>query len=204
MRYPEGLHIIRGSQKYIGAQDKDLMLPYTLEATNRALIEGERNLVLNLADQYVREREENYIYRLYGKINVLTDNTISGCSYDSLFVSNNLFYDPIVESGATVACGYPSNEFFNFITYTALTSAHNYEELKAKKDNWIIYESYIKDTKSDQPMEYTIGEKDTNGAYTYDGVSFESGDGIPFHVENVKIQGKGAVKFTCPMEHGLK
>ena len=203
MRYPEGLHIVRGSQKYIGSQDKDLMVPYTLEATNRTLIEGERNLVLNLADQYVREREENYIYRLYGKINVLTDNTISGCSYDSLFVSNHLFYDPIVESGATVACGYPSSDFFNFITYTGLTSAHNYEELKAKRDNWIIYESYVKDTKSDHPMEYTIGEKDNSGVYNYNGVSYQSGDGIPFYVENVKTQGKGAVKFTCPMDHGL-
>jgi|TARA_R110000744_G_scaffold199864_1_gene318994 hypothetical protein len=203
MRYPEGLHIVRGSQKYIGAQDKDIMLPYTLEATNRALIEGERNLVLNLADQYGREREESYTYRLYGKINVLTDNSISGCSYDSQFVSNHLYYDPIVIAESAVACGYPSNEFFNFITSTGLTSAHNFQELKAKKDNWIIYESYVKDTKIDQPMEYSIGEKDNNGVYSYNGVSFTSGDGIPFYIENVVVQGKAAIKFVCPMEHGL-
>ena len=203
MRYPESLHIVRGSQKYIGAQDKNLRIPYTLESTNRTLIEGERNLVLNLADQYVREREESYVYRLYGKINVLYDNVISGCSYDPLFVSNHLYYDPIIPSASTAACGYPASSFFDFIPYTALTSAHNFQETKAKKDNWVIYESYIHGSVSDYPMEYTISSKDDSGVVSYSGITFQAGDGIPFFVENVKIQGKSGVKFTCPVNHGL-
>tara|TARA_R100001377_G_scaffold85342_2_gene71745 strand:+ start:541 stop:2277 length:1737 start_codon:yes stop_codon:yes gene_type:complete len=203
MRYPENLHIVRGSQKYIGAQDKNLRVPYTLESTTRTLIEGERNLVLNLADQYVREREESYLYRLYGKINVLYDNIISGCSYDPLFVSNHLYYDPIVPSASTVACGYPSSQFFDFIPTTGLTSAHNFQEVNAKKNNWVISQSYINGSIKDQPFEYTISTKDDLGVVSYSGITYESGDGIPFFVENVKVQGKSAVKFTSPVNHGL-
>ena len=67
MSYQENIRIVRGSQRYIGGVDKDIMLPYTLEATTRNFIEGDRNLVLSLEDQYNREREQSEIYRLYGK-----------------------------------------------------------------------------------------------------------------------------------------
>ena len=128
MRNNEIVRIVRGSQRYVGAQDNNLLLPYRLESTNRTLIEGDRNLVLNLEDQYFREREESYTYRLYGKINPLTQNLISGCSYElDTFIANNLYYYPIPASSAeTVACGYPSNQFFSFIPSTALTSSHIY------------------------------------------------------------------------------
>ena len=68
MRNNEILRIVRGSQRYVGAQDNDVRIPYTLESTNKTIIQGNRNLVLNLEDQYFREREESTTYRLYGKI----------------------------------------------------------------------------------------------------------------------------------------
>ena len=118
MRNNEILRIVRGSQKYVGAHDKDLMLPYTLETKSRNLIQGNRNLVLNLQDQYIREREESYTYRLYGKINPLVNNILSGCSYElNTFIENSLYYHPRpVSSGETIACGYPCMDFFWFHT----------------------------------------------------------------------------------------
>lgn len=207
MRNNEILRIVRGSQRYVGAQDNDLMMPYTLESTNKTLIQGHRNLVLNLEDQYFREREENHIYRLYGKINPLTQNVISGCSYDlDTFIANSLYYHPIPASSAeTVACGYPANEFFSFIPPTALTSTHNYDEVTAYQDNWVIYESYVKSSINNYPMEYrTISaETGTGTSYTIMGISFESGDGIPFYCKNIIIQGKACIQFICAVEHGL-
>ena len=50
MRNNEILRIVRGSQRYVGAQDNDLMMPYTLESTNKTLVQGHRKLVLNLYD----------------------------------------------------------------------------------------------------------------------------------------------------------
>jgi len=201
MRNNDILRIVRGSQKYIGAQDRDLMLPYTLETKSRNLIQGNRNLVLNLQDQYIREREESYTYRLYGKINPLVNNILSGCSYElNTFIENSLYYHPRPASSAeTIACGYPCMDFFGFIPPTALTSSHNYSEVNAYQDNWVIYESYVKSTINDYPMEYKV--VDENGIAL--GVSFESGDGIPFYCKNATIQGKSVVQFICPVDHGL-
>ena len=195
------MRIVRGSQRYVGSQDKDLMIPYNLENTTRTIIEGDRNLVLNLQDQYFRERETSYIYRLYGKIRPLVANVISGCSYDPIFMSYNLYYDPIpLSDGDSVACGYPSADFFKFLTYTGLTSAHMYSELESSRENWYIAQSYVHNHNSQIPMEYYY-DKQTSGAEK--GVSFLASDGIPFHVKNVKIQGKEALQLVCPVDHGL-
>ena len=200
MRNNEILRIVRGSQRYVGAQDNNLRVPYTLESSNKTLIQGNRNLVLNLEDQYFREREESTTYRLYGKINPITQNIISGCSYDlGPFIGVGLYYDPVPSTSAdTVACGYPANQFFSFIPSTALTSAHNYVEINAYQNNWVIYESYVKSSIDNYPMEYRIFTPSN-----YIGIEYTSGDGIPFYCKNVEIQGKKAVQFICAVEHGL-
>ena len=201
MSYQETMRIVRGSQRYVGSQDKDLLIPYSLENTTRNIIEGDRNLVLNLQDQYFREREASYIYRLYGKIRPLVQNVISGCTYDPTFMSNNLYYDPIpLSDGDSVACGYPSTDFFRFLTYTGLTSAHMYSELESSRENWYICQSYVYNHNSQVPMTYYY---DNEIVGSEKGVSFVSGDGIPFHVKNVKIQGKSALQLVCPVDHGL-
>ena len=51
-------------------------------------------------------------------------------------------------------------------------------------------------------MEYRVISGSTVSYNTF-GISFESGDGIPFYCKNVKIQGKQAVQFICAVEHGL-
>ena len=198
MGFQETFRLLRGSQKYVGAQDINMSIPYTLETTTRNIIEGDRNLVLNLPDQYDREREESYIYRLYGKINPTVSNVISGCSYDDIMMSYNLYYDPIPLSDTeAVACGYPCTTFFDFITNTQLTSSHNYKELNSYKDNWVIYESYIHSHSHNVAMSWQFDSKTPNNG------SFNSGDGIPFYIKNVKIQGKDCLQCICEVEHGL-
>jgi len=198
MGFQETFRLLRGSQKYVGSQDVDMSVPYALETTTRNLIEGDRNLVLNLPDQYDREREESYIYRLYGKINPLVSNVISGCSYDDIMMSYHLYYNPIPLSDTeAVACGYPSAMFFDFVTNTELTSSHNYKELNSYKDNWVIYESYVYGHSDNVTMSWQFD------AVTPNSGTFNSGDGIPFYVKNVKIQGKNALQCICEIEHGL-
>ena len=55
MGYQDTMRIVRGSQRYIGSQDKNLMVPYALNTTTRNIIQNDRNLVLNLQDQYNRD-----------------------------------------------------------------------------------------------------------------------------------------------------
>ena len=68
MPYQKDIRILRGSQRFKGSLDKNITIPTSLEQTHRMLIETERNAVLNLNEQYYRERDESTIYRVYGKI----------------------------------------------------------------------------------------------------------------------------------------
>ena len=115
MNYQQTMRILRGSQRYKGALDKDITIPYTFDQTNRMLIETERNAVLNLSEQYFAEREESTIYRIYGKVKPIVDNIISGETSDPTMLGfQTYYYPPFPPSTDTVGTGYPSINFFEF------------------------------------------------------------------------------------------
>ena len=78
MTYQNDIRVLRGSQKYKGSLDKDITIPTPLEQTSRMLIETERNAVLNLNEQYYKERDESTTYRVYGKLKPLVDESLIG------------------------------------------------------------------------------------------------------------------------------
>ena len=198
MSYGQPIRIVRVSQKYQGALDKDISISHTLENTTRDLLEAERNAVVNLNEQYFLEKEECTLYRPYGKISPLVDNTISGTVTDSKMLGFwTYYYPPAPLSTATEADGYPSISFFDFFTPTGMTTVHGYAEPTSYKGNWKIYESYVVSGNSFVEMEYYTNLP------TDDGIAFVSGDGIPFSVSGVTINGKEALQFICPVDHGL-
>jgi len=198
MSYTEPIRIVRGSQKYQGALDKDVVISQTLETTTRDVLEGERNAVVNLNEQYFLEKEECTSYRPYGKISPLVDNTISGDVKDSKMLGYwTYYYPPTPLATETQAPGYPAISFFDFFTPTGMTNLHGYSEPTSYKGNWKIYQSYVVSGNTKVNMEYYTNQP------TDDGVGFNSGDGIPFSVSGVTINGKEALQFICPVEHGL-
>jgi hypothetical protein len=197
MNYQQTMRILRGSQRYKGALDKDITIPYTFDQTHRMLIETERNSVLNLSEQYFAEREESTNYRIYGKVKPIVDNIISGETSDPTMLGfQTYYYPPFPPATDTVGTGYPSINFFEFFVPTALTTVHNYVETNSYKDNWLVYASYVY-TQRHKTMLYT-SDKTTSS-----GIEFKSSDGIPFTVSAVTINGKDALQCTCPVEHGL-
>ncbi len=197
MSFPDFIRALRGSQRYMGALDKDVVVRHSLEQTHRMLFETERNAVLNLNEQYFIEREESKTYRPYGKIKPLVDNVVSGYTSDPLMCGfQTYYYPPFPPSTASGAEGYPSINFFDFFTPTALTTTHNYTEPNSYKDNWLVYASYVSGN-IDKSMRY-YANKDTNQY-----INFNSRDGIAFHVRLVKINGKSALQCVCSAEHGL-
>lgn len=197
MPYQKDIRILRGSQRFKGSLDKNITIPTSLEQTHRMLIETERNAVLNLNEQYYRERDESTIYRVYGKIKPTVDNVVSGKTSDPPTLGFQTYYYPPTQASVnTEGTGFPSINFFDFFVPSALTSFHNYVEPESYKSNWAVYLSYVSAEK-DKSMRYTISA-DTNI-----GVKFNASDGIPFSVKLVKINGKDALQCICPVEHGL-
>ena len=78
MSNEKNIRIVRGESRYAGSQNEDIGLQPLLTSDKRTLIQGDRNLVLNLQEQFHTERDYCSIYRLYGKIDILYTNVISG------------------------------------------------------------------------------------------------------------------------------
>ena len=197
MTYQTDIRVLRGSQKFKGSLDKDIVIPTPLEQTHRMLIETERNAVLNLNEQYNRERDESTLYRVYGKVKPIVDNVISGETNDPPMLGFQTYYSPPTQSSVnTEGTGYPSISFFDFFVPSAITSFHNYIEPESYKSNWLVYASYVFNNVN-KKMKYTLS------AQTDVSIEFNASDGIPFSVKLIKINGKDALQCICPVEHGL-
>ena len=104
----KNIRIVRGESKFAGSPNRELKLQPYLDATNRQLNEGDRNLVLNLRDQFDFERSYSTIYRLYGKIDVLYNNIISGTTQDTDFMGSMYFIPDYIGCPQTLGVP-PSN-----------------------------------------------------------------------------------------------
>ena len=196
MGYQENIKILRGSQKYKGSLDKDYVLPTLLEKTSRELIQGDRNSVVNLLEQYFFEKNESSLYRFYGKITPIVYNSISGNVVDQIMLGKNTFYSQETPFSETQAFGFPSINFFDFFSVEQLTSPHGFNEPNSLKDNWLIYISYVRRSVN---LNLTYYTNKINNV----GITFNSRSGIPFYVTPVTINGAYGLKFTCPVNHGL-
>ena len=82
--------IVSPSKRYKKAESEDLTLRINFEEDKSLLREGDKNIVLDIAELYRKERNESTKYRIYGKMNMVFRNTYSGTTtYDPL--RNNLY-----------------------------------------------------------------------------------------------------------------
>jgi len=200
MSNQKNIRIVRGTSKYKGATDFDVSLQPLLSTERRNLIQGDRNLVLNVVEQFDFERDYSSTYRMYGKIDVLYHNIITGYTQDPDMVSS-MYFLPDFKGCTTLPCvGLPPAEAFDFTPlshYGPSTMTSIYSDTLAYQDNWVLYMSYVYSSDTTQPMQFTTD---------YDlghGVKFLSGDGVPCKVEIAEINGKEVLRFISAAPHGL-
>lgn len=208
----KNIRILRGGARYAGAQDTDTRLHPLLSSDQRNMIEGDRNFVLNLLDQFSLEREYSTTYRPYGKIDMLYENIITGETEESRVLKYMYFtpdyigcpdpvqYPTIIFAGPP-CLGMPPAEIFDFIPPLryGLSTTSQYNSFDAYQDNWVIYLSYVSDSNSGETMEFYIDY--TTSPET--GVQFASSDGIPCRIESITIEGKEVIRMTTPEPHGI-
>ena len=212
MSNEKNIRIVRGVSKFAGSVNKDITLKPLLTSDERTLIQGDRNLVLNLSDQFDFERDYCTTYRMYGKLDILYNNIISGETSNSNFLGNMYFTpahlgcpDPVAypsnPSAGPPCVGMPTAMAFDFIPtkiYGDSAAASTYSVLSAYTDNWVVYISYISDSNPDEPMRFYT-EYDTPSY-----MDFIASDGIPFTVEVViDNSGRETMRFTTPVPHGV-
>lgn len=203
--------ILHPEKRYSKSPAEDLNIQLNLEKEEQLLREGDKTIILDIAELYRKERNESTTYKLYGKTNMVFRNMYSGTTtYDPLL---NTLYD-LGDGTDTDWTGYlPYNEFAfirqDFVrevsnptsstigTFTPnITLSGNTEhttitENNSSNWNWNFYVSYVYSHDTTYPMRYTL-----SGSTVHE---YTAGDGIPFRVEDMGDY----YQLTSPMKHNM-
>jgi len=212
----EKKQIILPSKKFAKADDQELELKLNLDNSDTLMRIGERDIILDIDEQYYKERNESINYKIYGKLKMIFRNLYSGStgSYEpltkSLYLngdgSDNNFngflpYDEFAFLRRDVyrevnlpVTGNTIGTFTPNIVKSGSTAHTTITPISAPYQNWNLYLSYVYSGDSNFNMVYTL-----TGVTGSTKVSFTAKDGIPFRVVNYNTY----YELTSPVEHGM-
>jgi hypothetical protein len=208
----EKKQIILPNKMFAKADDQELELKLNLDNSDTLMRIGERDIILDIDEQYYKERNESVNYKIYGKLKMIFRNLYSGStpySYlkERLYLngdgSNGNFdgylpYDEFAFLRRDVyrevnlpVTGNTLGTFIPNIVKSGSTAHTTVTPISAPYQNWNLYLSYVYSGDSEFKMDYTL----TGGTK----VSFTAKDGIPFRVVNYNTY----YELTSPVEHGM-
>jgi hypothetical protein len=215
----EKKEILLPTKRYFKAEEQDLNLNVKLENDETLLRQGDKDIVLNLADLFNEERNKSINYKIYGKIKMVFRNMYSGYTqYQPLlknlylagdgtgsdigfvpynefaFLRNDVVREKTIPTtGSTL--GYqtvvPNISLDTGVPFGRYTGHTTMSSLDAPYKNWNLYLSYVDSHDTGYTMNYTL-----SGGTNY---NFVSGNGIPFRVES----NGNYYTLTSPVEHGM-
>jgi hypothetical protein len=220
----EKKQIILPSKKFANADEQELELKLNLDNSDTLMRIGDRDIILDIDEQYYRERNESINYKIYGKLKMVFRNLYSGSTpYSYLKQRLYLTGDGSNVTDSTVFDGYLPYDEFAFLrkdvrrevnlpvtgntlgTFTpnivkSGSTAHaTVTPISAPYQNWNLYLSYVYSGDSNFNMVYTL-----TGVTGNTKVNFTAKDGIPFRVTYGLIEtGSTYYELTSPVEHGM-
>ena len=207
MSNEKNIRIVKGGERFIGSQDKDVRVSPLITTEQREYVEGERNLSLSLVDQFNDERDYCSRYRPYGKINMVYNNVITGSTSDNTVLESMYFMpdyygcpdDILLPNNGPPCKGTPPSMAFDMIPskrYWGNTAT--YSDVTSHQENWVSYITYVFAHDDTYSMKHYYG-----GDYSSGHITFTPADGIPFISEQVTLNGSDFLQFTCAVPHGL-
>jgi hypothetical protein len=217
----EKKQIILPSKKFAKADEQELELKLNLDNSDTLMRIGERDIILDIDEQYYRERNESINYKIYGKLKMVFRNLYSGSTGEyeplqkSLYLSgdgsdNNfdgfLPYDEFAFLRRDVyrevnlpVTGNTLGTFTPNIVKSGSTAHTTITPISAPYQNWNLYLSYVYSGDSEFKMVYTL-----TGVTGSTKVNFTAKDGIPFRVTYGLLEtGSTYYELTSPVEHGM-
>jgi hypothetical protein len=196
---PSTYTIVRGRDRYAGAPDVDSYVNLDMEGKQREFLDSDRSVLLNLEERFDTERQGSNIFRVAGKITNLYDNSISGKSLNYNQFTNFLYYiDPTTSASMTtpVWSGFPQYYEFEFLRDSGIPNHINFVNKSASTYNWMVYLSYASGSSDNHVMQYTDEKRSQT-------VSFESGNGVPYVIQQRTYNGVPLITFYCGVNHNL-
>ena len=215
----EKKQIILPSKKFARADDQELELKLNLDNSDTLMRIGERDIILDIDEQYYKERNESINYKIYGKLKMVFRNLYSGSTPYS-YLSQRLYlngdgsddnfdgylpYDEFaflrrdVYREVNLPVAKSTVEFEPNIVKSGSTAHTTVTPISAPYQNWNLYLSYVYSGDSEFKMDYTL-----TGVTGSTKVNFTAKDGIPFRVTYGLIEtGSTYYELTSPVEHGM-
>ena len=214
----ENKEILLPSKKYANAPDQELDVRVGLDTSESLLRIGDRDIILDVAKLYEKERNECVNYKIYGKLRMIFRNLYTGSTNYS-YLEERLYLNTDGSTGDFEG-SLPYDEFaflrrdvyrqinvatnsgstlggFSYSASTTGSTEHTtITPIQAPYQNWNLYLTYVDSHDTGYTMNYTLSGN------TY--VSFLSGHGIPFRVTYGLIEtGSTYYELTSPVQHGM-
>lgn len=194
---PNNIRIVPSDKRYKGAPTEDITLSVGLNGDRRTMVDGDRTVILNLAERFDQERQQSSIFRITGKITNIFNNVITGSTNYTPYRNSLYYVDPITSTQTNVWRGYPQFDEFNFFRTTSVDGHIPFVSKSAFTYNWTAYLSYASSNVTGQTMSYFNEEYSAT-------TLFQAGDGVPFVIRNTQYNGKSLITFYCGTKHNLK
>lgn len=204
----ENKKIILPNSRFSKADEEDLNLRVGLDSNESIIREGDRNIILDINELYIEERNESDLYKIHGKLRMVFNNSFLGTtaylplleklfktSFNTGYLPYNeiaLIRDDIFKEVNELSTTNNLDGFTLNIQTKGDNSHKNISPLDASKYNWNCYLTYVKDSNPDYSMKYTYNESG-------DTVTFTAKDGIPFKV----IEDNESFILVSSVEHGI-
>ena len=193
---PNNIRIVPNKDKFKGAQTFDNQLQVEFTGDRKTMVEGDRTVILNLAERFDKERQKSNTFRVTGKITNIFNNVISGKTNYNAF-KNDLFYiNPIESAKSGVWKGYPQFDEFTFFRTQGIDGHIPFVTKSSSTYNWMVYLSYASENVTGQSMSYHNEMMNTT-------TNFIASDGVPFVMKKTKYNGKPLITFYCGTNHNL-
>jgi hypothetical protein len=211
--------IILPTKKFFKADEEDINIRVNLDETEALLRQGDKDIILDIAQLFDDERNESNNYKIHGKLKMVFRNLYTGTTTYAPLKRNLYLNGDGTEALTTYPGSLPYNEFAFLrkdvlrevnipqtgstlttftqniqLTGTTYTGHTTTTSIDAPYKNWNVYLSYAYAKNSDHPMAYTLTGGTTGLTY-----NFTAKDGIPFRVTD---DGTYYV-LTSPVEHGM-
>jgi len=194
---PNNIRIVPSDKRYKGAPTEDITLSVGLNGDRRTMVDGDRTVIINLAERFDQERQRSSIFRITGKITNIFNNVISGSTNYTPYKNSLYYVDPLTSTQTNVWRGYPQFDEFNFFRTTSVDGHIPFVSKSAFTYNWTTYLSYASSNVTGQTMSYFNEEYSAT-------TLFQASDGVPFVIRNTQYNGKSLITFYCGTKHNLK
>ena len=207
--------ILLPTRRFEGSPSEDTQIRVNFESEQNVLRNTDRDVILNLSQQFFDEKNSCNNYKIFGKMKMIFRNINSSIEIGYPYLTNKLSlisnhtnkfegylpYDEFAFIRKDVHSVYNTGKTLNSLTgFTgfALTTIggnthKNISTMEKDKYNWNLYLSYVYSGDTNFSMKYTLSGITTP-------LEFKSGEGIPFRVNSYDKY----YVLTSPVKHGME